>query len=50
MGRREAVELLLSRGADRTVKNSRGKAALDVALENGLTEIVELLRKGSPVQ
>src|SRR5258708_26202066 len=43
MGRREAVELLLSRGADRTLKNNRGKTAMDVAVNNGLTENVELL-------
>jgi ankyrin repeat protein len=49
MGRREAVELLLSRGAERAVKYSRGKTAMDVAVDNGLPEIVELLRKAPPL-
>ena len=39
------VELLISNGADIKAKDNNGKTALSYAIENGHTEIVELLRK-----
>jgi ankyrin repeat protein len=39
------VELLLSKGADINAKDNNGKTTLSYAIENGHTEIVELLRK-----
>jgi len=39
------VELLLSKGADINLKDNNDKTALSYAIENGYTEIVELLRK-----
>jgi pectate lyase len=39
------VELLLSKGADINAKDNNDKTALLYAIENGHTEIVELLRK-----
>jgi len=44
-GNLEIVELLLSKGADINAKDKNGKTALSYAVENGHTEIVELLRK-----
>jgi len=39
------VELLLSKGADINAKDNNGKTVLQLAKDNGHTEIVELLRK-----
>lgn len=38
-----AVEVLLSRGSDKTIKNSDGKTALEIANEIGNIEIIQLL-------
>jgi hypothetical protein len=49
-GDQEMAALLLSKGADRTLKNKDGKTPLDLAAENGHAEIVALLqgRANSP--
>jgi len=44
-GQKEAVQLLLERGADRAMKDTKGKTAMQKARENGHSEIVELLGK-----
>ena len=41
---REAIEILLTHGADSRIKNKRGKTAYDYAIENGYTELSELLQ------
>ena len=40
-----SVELLLKRGADRTLRNKAGKTALDLARENSADEALLLLAK-----
>ena len=40
---REMVEMLLSHGADKTLTDANGKTAYDYAVENGYTELAELL-------
>lgn len=40
----EAVRTLLKAGANPTIANAKGKTALDIAKENGYTEIVKLLK------
>ncbi len=40
-----AVEVLLSKGVDKTIKNSEGKTALDIANETGNVEIIHLLNE-----
>ena len=44
-GQKEAVTLLLERGADPSLKDTKGKTVLQKAGESGHEEIVELLRK-----
>jgi ankyrin repeat protein len=44
-GQKETVHLLLERGADSTLKDTKGKTAMQKASENGHSEIVELLTK-----
>ena len=41
----QAVELLLSRNADTTIRNNKGQTASDVAKEANLEEMVKLLSK-----
>jgi hypothetical protein len=43
MGSKEKLQLLLDRGADRTIKNIRGMAPADLAKERGETELFEIL-------
>jgi len=48
-GHRALVELLLARGADRTIKDAKiGADAAGWAAHGGRTEIVELLRRAAP--
>ena len=42
-GKLDMVELLLSRGADPLIKDSRGMLAIDLAEHNGFSEVVSLL-------
>ncbi|KAI9781210.1 MAG: hypothetical protein M1816_002470 [Peltula sp. TS41687] len=42
-GQREVVRLLLERGADKSIKDSRMRTPREVALENGCSEMVEML-------
>ncbi|KAF8063397.1 ankyrin repeat-containing domain protein [Lyophyllum atratum] len=44
-GQKEAVELLLERGADPSLKNSVGKTALDIAKEKQQVAVIEVLEK-----
>jgi len=44
-GHKEIVELLLSSGADKTLKDNREKTALDHATMQGNDEIIKLLNK-----
>jgi ankyrin repeat protein len=44
-GQKEAVHLLLERGADSALQDTKGKTAMQKASENGHSEIVELLRR-----
>ncbi|MBO4304424.1 MAG: ankyrin repeat domain-containing protein, partial [Lentisphaeria bacterium] len=44
-GRKEALELLLAKGADPSARDPRGSTALHVAAGNDHAEIVELLLK-----
>lgn len=43
--RRQIVEMLLAKGADRSIKDSEGKTALDWAKERNHAELFELLKK-----
>ena len=43
LGREAEVQLLLKRGANRSVQDAQGRTALDVAEEGGLTEVVGIL-------
>lgn len=43
--RKAMVEFLIANGADVNATDKRGRTALDLAKESGLTEIVELLEK-----
>ena len=45
MGRLEAVELLIARGADPNLKNKRGAGPLEAAVENNQAEVAEWLRR-----
>jgi ankyrin repeat protein len=45
LGKAEVVELLLARGADAGIKNTRGQTPLDVAETNNQKEIIDLLRR-----
>jgi ankyrin repeat protein len=44
-GYAEVVKLLLAKGADVNVKNSKGKTALVIAKDKGKTEIVGMLER-----
>jgi len=44
-GHRDVAELLIVKGADVNAKNKWDRTALGIALREGHTEIVELLRK-----
>ena len=44
-GHRDIAELLLTSGADVNAKDKRDRTPLDIALEQGYTEIIDLLRK-----
>jgi len=44
-GHKEMVELLIARGADANIRDYRGRTALDLAEQQGHTEIAEMLRK-----
>ena len=46
-GQKEAVELLIEKGADINAKNNEGLTALQMASQKGHQSIVELLRKGT---
>lgn len=39
-----AIKVLLDHGADKTIKDDNGKTAYDYAIENGNTELAELLK------
>lgn len=43
-GSLEAVQILLERGADRSITDAKGKTAYDYAVENGHLELAELLK------
>jgi uncharacterized protein len=43
----EVAELLLSRGADASIRNSAGRTAADEAERNGMDEVADLLRSAS---
>lgn len=43
-GRIGVVSLLLRQGADRTIRDTRGKTALELAEENGHETVVKILR------
>lgn len=43
-GAKEACEVLLAHGADKTLTDSDGKTAYDYAVENGYAELADLLR------
>ena len=43
-GSHGAYKLLLEYGADKSIKDNEGKTAYDYAVENGNTEIAELLK------
>jgi hypothetical protein len=45
LGYRENVRFLLSKGADRKIRNKQGDTALDVARRNGHKEICRMLEK-----
>jgi ankyrin repeat protein len=42
-GQKDAVEMLLRRGANKALKDDRGKTAADIARELGHKEVVALL-------
>lgn len=42
-GDRASLELLLKRGADRSIKNKAGKTAKDIATERGHTDVARIL-------
>ena len=42
-GREDSVQLLLSHGADRGLRDNRGKTAVDMAREAGHANVVALL-------
>lgn len=44
-GHKDAVELLLSRGADVNAEDEEGNTALSRAMENGYKDLAELLLK-----
>ena len=39
-----AIKVLLDHGADKTIKDDNGKTAYDYAVENGNTELAEVLK------
>ena len=43
--RKEIIKLLLDYGAEVNIKNNKGKTPLDIAIEKGDTEIINLLRR-----
>jgi ankyrin repeat protein len=45
MGRTEAVNILLSRGADAKIRDRNGHSALDRAHESGFTDSEKALRQ-----
>ena len=47
-GRVEAVELLLSRGADASRPNRRGQTPFEAARENDHKDVADLLRRHMP--
>ena len=42
--RTDIIQLLLDRGADKTMKNDEGKTAYDIALEEGHTDIAKMVK------
>ena len=42
--RTDIIQLLLDRGADKTMKNDEGKTAYDIALEEGHTDIAQMVK------
>ncbi|UCC99109.1 MAG: ankyrin repeat domain-containing protein, partial [Phycisphaerales bacterium] len=44
-GHKEVAELLIAKGAGVNARNNEGQTPLDIAVEEGRPEIVELLRK-----
>ena len=40
----EMIQLLLDRGADKTMKNDEGKTAYDIAMEEGHTDIAQMVK------
>ena len=43
---RNRIEILLKKSADPDIKNKEGKSVMDLAIESGLGEIVDLMKKG----
>lgn len=41
----DTIKILLDNGADKNLKNKKGKSAYDYAVDNNLTEILELFEK-----
>lgn len=46
-GHNDIVEILLKKGADKNLKNSKGKTALDIAKENGNDDLINLLKNSN---
>jgi ankyrin repeat protein len=45
LGQMEVVRFLLQSGADKSLKNNRGKTAVEIAEAKGQKEVVKILRE-----
>ena len=46
--RRDVIDVLLSRGANPSIRDGSGQNAIDIAQENGLDDVVQLLQQHQP--